>query len=867
MKDYEISIITPFHKTDLNMFRKAFKSMTSQTFGIENIQWIIVVHNSPEEDLAAVREIVKGYDSIEVYTLNNDVHSASSPRNYGMEHATGKYLEFLDADDSLTPACVETVLKHIKATQSQMLVFRIEYELDDPNCMPLAESMLWNQTINEIVVERGQWDKAKMFGGAWGFVASKLYDREFLVREGIKFNEDIAMCEDQYFAAMAFGKVQRICYLPNFIGYHYFIHSSSATQSVGRKSGSVCVKYAHDFNKVLALCLHNEIPIDILILFWSHILLTSIMGSPDITLEQIREIRDVMRPYSRMAEMIKPSKILSQAEIDSMYAASQKLMYPEELFAARRTYADNLEAVDKKYRLLAKIVDDNSTTDMAQRYGAKDYHDFLKAVPLSSYDDYEQLIALTTRIGEKNVFTSLPVMCYALTSGTMGQARYIPCTKEHVEDFTAEFARLLDNKRSLALFESMPKTFTNDGAYIDTISGITLRYFAEKDPKLAEYLLASPHELLFPHEASNTLYARLVFALKDNDIRQIIAPFTWGVHEMFAGIEKNWEALCSDIEAGEISPSPMLPESVREALNKQLTPDKERADELRGIFARGFGEPVAQKIWPKLERVIAAGTGAFEVYTDNMRRYTGNVPHSNGIYASSEAVIARAEEDESDKYILCPENAFFEFVPLGGDKPVSFEELEAGKAYELVVTNKSGFWRYRLRDIVTIVNADTLAPIITFNYRAGHDWEFRGVSMTEYYIYRALKDTVMIFGIDMADFAYWADEDAGTWKIFIEPYSRSVDAVMNVDVEHMSDMFSLRLEQINPQYSRALGEGVIGPCEIHFNQPETHLLYRDVVRYRSNVSPAQIKPVHFVDAENEVIKRFFTKNILEVKED
>ena len=108
MKDYEISIITPFHKTDLNMFRKAFKSMTSQTFGIENIQWIIVVHKSPEEDLAAVREIVKGYDSIEVYTLNNDVHSASSPRNYGMEHATGKYLEFLDADDSLTPACVYT---------------------------------------------------------------------------------------------------------------------------------------------------------------------------------------------------------------------------------------------------------------------------------------------------------------------------------------------------------------------------------------------------------------------------------------------------------------------------------------------------------------------------------------------------------------------------------------------------------------------------------------------------------------------------------------------------------------------------------------------------------------------------------------
>ena len=94
-----------------------------------------------------------------------------------------------------------------------------------------------------------------------------------------------------------------------------------------------------------------------------------------------------------MAEMIKPSKILSQAEIDSIYSASQKLMYPEEIFAARRTYADNLEGINKKYRLLAKIINDNNTADIAQRCGAKDYQDFLKVVPLTSYDDYAPLIA------------------------------------------------------------------------------------------------------------------------------------------------------------------------------------------------------------------------------------------------------------------------------------------------------------------------------------------------------------------------------------------------------------------------------------------------------------------------------------------
>ena len=126
----------------------------------------------------------------------------------------------------------------------------------------------------------------------------------------------------------------------------------------------------------------------------------------------------------------------------------------------------------------------------------------------------------------------------------------------------------------------------------------------EKDTKLAEYLLASPHELLFPQAISDTLYAKLVFTLKDSEIQQIIAPFTWGVLEMFTGIEKNWPALCDDIEAGKISAP--LPENLCEALNEKLTPDKARADELREIFSKGFNSPVAPKIWPKLEKIIAA---------------------------------------------------------------------------------------------------------------------------------------------------------------------------------------------------------------------------------------------------------------------
>lgn len=92
MDKYIATIITPFHNTDLKLFRSAFESVCGQTIGTDKIEWIIVVHNSEKEYLEGVREMTKDYDTMIVYELNNDIHSASSPRNFALEKARGKYL-------------------------------------------------------------------------------------------------------------------------------------------------------------------------------------------------------------------------------------------------------------------------------------------------------------------------------------------------------------------------------------------------------------------------------------------------------------------------------------------------------------------------------------------------------------------------------------------------------------------------------------------------------------------------------------------------------------------------------------------------------------------------------------------------------
>ena len=43
---YKVSVVTPFHNVDMAIFQKAADSMRQQTIGFENVEWIIVVHNS-----------------------------------------------------------------------------------------------------------------------------------------------------------------------------------------------------------------------------------------------------------------------------------------------------------------------------------------------------------------------------------------------------------------------------------------------------------------------------------------------------------------------------------------------------------------------------------------------------------------------------------------------------------------------------------------------------------------------------------------------------------------------------------------------------------------------------------------------------
>ena len=93
--NYQVSIVTPFHNVDPKLFRYAYESLQKQTLDFSCIQWIVVLHNTESSLKAAVHEMLDGHENIIITELDNDLHTPSSPRNFGMKLATAPFLGFL----------------------------------------------------------------------------------------------------------------------------------------------------------------------------------------------------------------------------------------------------------------------------------------------------------------------------------------------------------------------------------------------------------------------------------------------------------------------------------------------------------------------------------------------------------------------------------------------------------------------------------------------------------------------------------------------------------------------------------------------------------------------------------------------------
>lgn len=308
---YIVSVVTPFYNVNLDLFKKCLDSLKNQTLGFEKIEWVVVIHNSKKEYLDGAKEIVKGLENVKLYELNNDRHTPSSPRNYALNFVNGKYIGFLDADDTYNPDCLEKATKPLLENDAQIAMFRMETESADPGRLAVRQLIFFDQTKEMVLLEKGKWDSHNLIYGAALNVCAKLYEAEYLRREGIKFDEDVPFAEDNMFNLSAFGRAERICILPQLIGYKYYLNAGSMVQTFNKTWDEVR-RYAIGFKKVFETGLNEGIFMDYIICDLLGYESAILLASKNITLKNRKEVRDLLKPFTKLIKPIKESKLYTK---------------------------------------------------------------------------------------------------------------------------------------------------------------------------------------------------------------------------------------------------------------------------------------------------------------------------------------------------------------------------------------------------------------------------------------------------------------------------------------------------------------------------------------------------------------------------
>ena len=347
----------------------------------------------------------------------------------------------------------------------------------------------------------------------------------------------------------------------------------------------------------------------------------------------------------------------------------------EGLAALERMEQASLSAPQIGLDTLMSLIRANENTEYGKKYGFRDIHsyaDYARKVPFSEYKDYEPYIERMLVFGEKNLITASDVLYYAHTSGTSGASKMIPrtqqeleilyndifqrafglCEKENAGGEKAGGEKTVDEKAAGekenaaiaegrfsgsrgANFMETQIGFTSMGIPHGAISA-TLNHPEDTVP-----CSVFPEEIIYSTVDFDRRHVKLLFALREKHLSFLMSTFSPMIHDMIVYLQLHWQELCGDLEAGRVGAEVSVDPRMRARLNAILTPDPERAEEIRGIMQKYKDGDFIPRIWPDLKLVACVGTATFAPHLEKIKEHLGpDIAVDQLGYVSSESTVA-----------------------------------------------------------------------------------------------------------------------------------------------------------------------------------------------------------------------------------
>lgn len=218
-----VSIIIPIYNVG-KWLPRCLDSIYGQQVD-ESLYEIIAVNDGSSDNSA---EVIKSYQILHnnITLLEQPNGGVSSARNNGIERSTGKYLVFVDPDDTLLDNSLFDLLSLIENQENDVIVMR-SYRNDSKESYGWEGVCKSGDSVGCIdVINRGY---------VRGSVCGVGYRRDFITRNSIRFPLGVRNCEDVFFFFLCMGYCEELYFVDikfyNVIGRE---NSASNVYSVDR---------------------------------------------------------------------------------------------------------------------------------------------------------------------------------------------------------------------------------------------------------------------------------------------------------------------------------------------------------------------------------------------------------------------------------------------------------------------------------------------------------------------------------------------------------------------------------------------------------------------------------------------------------
>ena len=216
MCDIAFSVIVPCYNVEKYVVH-CVEKLQQQTF--KDMEIILIDDGSTDDTFALCKEMAKKYDNVVSITHDYAKQEATrnrgqeATRNRGLEATRGKWVCFLDADDELMDdalQCYKETFEHNPDADMILTGLAFVYEDGTPDKNTFAgisQGLYSSKEIAENALSKIPWTVMSCIG-------TKIYRREFIENNNLRFDISYKFNEDGAFAIKALSLVNKIAYIP-----------------------------------------------------------------------------------------------------------------------------------------------------------------------------------------------------------------------------------------------------------------------------------------------------------------------------------------------------------------------------------------------------------------------------------------------------------------------------------------------------------------------------------------------------------------------------------------------------------------------------------------------------------------------------